>query len=581
MASRPSSRYPRASSRGSHSHQFDETAALVPASGSRVTFILILFSLVALVGAGRLAYLSLIAGPDNAAEAIASRTQTIQVEAKRGTIYDRNGKVLATTIDATTIYCNPSEVTDPEGDANLLAGELGGAASDYIDALSKSDSSFAYVYRKADKDTAARIKDMKLAGIYFLADSKRVYPYGQVAGQVIGLCDVDGKGVSGLELYYDETLAGTSGEMRIERGGNGYAVAGGLTEVRRAQDGKDIVVSLDVDMQERLETRLTEEVSELSGKRGDALLYDGATGEVIACASTPYLNPGDRSSVKEGSTSLMPVSVAYEPGSIFKGVTMAAILEAGVLSPESELYCPSSLPADEYTVTDAHDRVGETMTLTQILARSSNIGTSLAAKQLGFRQLYHKIQAYGLTEATGIDFPGESAGYCTDVSTWSTIQSYNVSFGQGLTVTPLQMARFYGALANGGVAYQPHFLLSGNTPDSQSDSSWEEGQIFENTEALAPLEGMLQEVVAKGTGKKAQIEGFKPAGKTGTAQYTDNSGRYASDRYNISFIGYIPASTSKLVCFVGVTEVPGDASTASAFKDIMSFAINRYKITAQ
>lgn len=565
--------------RYTRSSQHTNDTLLSPGSPLRIAGVLIFLALIALVLVGRVVYLSLIAGPANAETAVSQRTQIIDVSARRGTIYDRNGNVLATTIDATTIYCNPNEVIDAHKDAQSLSSVLGGNEEDYYDALTKKNSSFAYLSRKVDKDVADQVKDLDLDGIYFLPDSKRVYPNGQTAGQIVGLTDIDGKGVSGLELYYDDILSGEDGQMQVERGGNGYAVAGGITETKPAVNGQDIVVSIDLEMQEYLEQRTSQAVSELEGKRGDAVLYDGATGEVVAIASTPYLNPQDRSSVEEGATSLLPINTSYEPGSIFKGVTMAAILEAEVLSPTSELYAPEHLYADGYSVSDAHARAAQMMSLTEILAQSSNVGTSLAAKELGFKPLYDKIQQYGLTKVTGIDFPGESKGYLADQSAWSLVQSYNVSFGQGVMVTPLQMARFYGALRNDGVAQTPHFLVS--KPQSNEIAQYQSEQIIENTNAIEPLTTMLEAVVTQGTGKKAHIEGYSVAGKTGTAQYADDAGSYTPDKYNISFIGYLPNSSSKLVCFVGVTEVPGDRQTASAFKDIMSFAINHYQITAQ
>lgn len=543
---------------------------------ARILVLIGIFLALALVAVARLVDLTLIEGPANAEKAQSSQQQALTVDAKRGTIYDRNGNVLAMSVDATTVYCVPDEVTDVDGEAAAIANVLGGDAADYADDMRKQGS-FSYVYKKADKDKAQQLEDQDLDGIYYLADTKRVYPCGQTAGQVVGLTDSDGNGISGLELYYNDVLSGTNGEGYVIRGANGYPTAGGVVMQKEAVQGQDIVVSLDVEMQEYLESRLSQAVSELQGKRGDSIIYDGATGEVLACASTPYLNPADRSSIEEGATTLMPVNTAYEPGSIFKAVTFAAILEANVLTPDSQIYCPAYLPADEYRISDAHERSAETMTVSQILAASSNVGTSLAAQQLGFGALYDKIQRYNLTQATGIDFPGESSGYCTDQSTWSLAQSYNVSFGQGIMVTPLQMARFYGALANGGTECQPHFLVS----KAGERQSYDTQQVFDNTDAIEPLTGMLEGVVSDGTGKKAQIDGYTVAGKTGTAQYADDSGSYVAGSYNISFVGWLPRSSSQIVCFVGVTDVPGDRQTASAFKDIMSFAINHYGITEQ
>lgn len=303
----------------------------------------------AILVAGRLVYLSLIVGPTNAQQAAETRTVSAQLTAKRGTIYDRNGTVLATSVDATTVYCNPAEVTDANGEAQTIAAVLGGSASDYISKLTSSDTTFAYLQRKADVDTASQLKDKNLDGVYFLEDTKRVYPNGQTAGQVVGMCDVDGNGLSGLELYYDDILKGSDGYLEAERGANGYPIAGGLYQKKAAVNGEDIVVSIDVQMQEYLETRLTQCVSDIEGKSGNAVLYDGATGEIVAIASTPYLNPSDRTHIESGATELKSVTTAFEPGSIFKSITMAAVLEAGVLTPKARSTVRRILPPTSIT----------------------------------------------------------------------------------------------------------------------------------------------------------------------------------------------------------------------------------------
>ena len=572
----------RRSSSGRKSRSSQSRVTTVPSTfnpAGRLSFILLVFAGVALILTARLVFLSLIVGPENAEKARDTRTMAVELPARRGTIYDRNGVVLATSVDATTIYCNPYEVTDPTGEAAQLAAVLGGEAADYLESLTKPDTSFAYVYQKASLELGETIEQLHMDGVYLLEDSKRVYPNGQTASQIIGICDVDGNGLSGLELYYDDILHGTNGYLSIEKGANGYPIAGGLNERVDPLDGEDIVISVDLEMQEYLEARLLQAVKDIQGKGGNALLYDGATGEVVAMASTPYLNPNDRANIKEGATDLKSISTAFEPGSIFKTVTAAAVLEEGVLKPGDKIFCPAYLPADEYFVSDAHDRGDETMTFRDILTYSSNVGMSLSAERLGFGKLYNAIQRYNLTEATGIDYPGESSGFCADSSEWSMIQSYNVSFGQGVMVTPLQMTRFYGALLNDGVECQPHFLLS--KPQTGEVPTYKTEKVFNNTDALKPLVSMLQSVVEEGTGTAAQIEGYAPGGKTGTAEYVGDNGLYMLGSYNISFVGFLPQTDSQLVCFVGVTEVPGDRITTPAFKDIMEYAISHYRIVSQ
>ncbi len=553
-------------------HGRDRTAS---DNSGRIFFILLIFAAVTLIVLLRLVYLQVIVADQYSAEAKAARTTNIETSPRRGTIYDRNGNILAMNVDATTIYVNPYEVKDVDKEAAQLASALGGDVESYKTKLSQQNSSFAYIKRKADVDEAQKVEALDLDGIYFIADTKRVYPNNQVGGQIIGFVNVDGKGISGLELYYDEILKGTPGTLVVERGSQGMPIPGGVHQETPAVNGQDIIVSLDIGMQEYLENRLAQGVADVGGTSGNATIMDASTGEILACASLPYFNPSDTTTVAEGSDQAKAITDSFEPGSTFKAVSALAILEAGILTPDSTLFAPASLQADEYTVTDAHERNDETMTFRDILARSSNVGISLATEKLGFAEFYQKILAYHFTEKTGVDYPGEASGYLLDQKQWSLIKSYNVSFGQGVSVTPLQMVRFYGAIVNNGVECVPHFLIE--KPHSDDEITYPTEDVVENKKALSSLTSMLESVVETGTATDAAIPGFKVAGKTGTAEIAKEGG-YHTGLYNISFVGFLPDSTSQLVCFVGANEVPADRKVGSVFKDIMSFAIDRYKI---
>ncbi|MDO5042702.1 MAG: penicillin-binding protein 2 [Slackia sp.] len=545
---------------------------------SRLSFLLITFVAIALIWAGRLVYLQVIKAEEYSSAAAASRTVSVDISPRRGTIYDRNGNVLATSVDATTVYGNPKEIEDIEKTASILSEVLGGDASDYRELL-EQDTTFVYLKRKADVDTADALKKHALSGIYFLEDTKRVYPYGKVAGQVLGFVNVDGEGVSGLELYYDDILKGAPGKLVVQRGGGGIPIPGGTEVDEPAKDGQDIVISIDIDMQSYLEKRLAEGVEQIGGDDGGAVLMDASTGDLLAIASTPYFDPSDPSNSEVGSDSLKPVTQAYEPGSIFKTVSMTALLEAGAVTPDTTVFAPAGLAADEYVISDAHERGDMTMTARYVMQDSSNVGISLLVESyLGFAPLYDKIVSYGLNDATGIDYPGEAGGYLAgNVETWPQILKYNVTFGQGISNTPLQMTRFYGALINDGVAVTPHLLLS--KPQSDEVISYETERIIENIAAIEPMISMLETVVEEGTGVGAAIEGYRVAGKTGTAEYVDEeTGLYAKNSYNLDFVGVLPDASTPLVCFVGVNEVPYERNTTEVFKDIMTEAINRYRV---
>lgn len=547
---------------------------------SKLKFIFIVFAVMAIVFFVRLFYLQVIVSDDYSSQAQASRTISFDISARRGTIYDRNGVVLATSVDATTVYCDPSEVTDVGYAAAKVAETLGGEPSDYTDALDSDTTTFAYVKRQADVEAAAKLKELDIDGIYFIEDSRREYPNGAIGGQVIGVCDVDGNGLTGLELQYDEILKGTPGTYSAQRGRDGMPIPGGVTEDEPAVDGQDIMISIDIKLQDSVEQALRAGVEDprIAGEKGTSVVMDAATGEIYAICSLPYLDPSNRAEADVDAFNLSPVSQAFEPGSVFKTVSTMAVLENKVMTPEDALFCPSAIQADEYEVSDAHDRGDETMTLRQILDKSSNVGISLASERLGFSNLYDAIIRYNLNEAAGVDYPGEASGYLLDYKDWALITGYNVSFGQGVSVTPLQMTRFYGALANEGVEVTPHFLIS--LPQTGEHPTYPTEQVIADAQALDDIKSMLRTVVTDGTGKDAAIEGLDVVGKTSTAEVA-REGVYVKGLYNLCFTGFIDNSSSQLVCFVSANEVYSEASVASIFHDIMADAVDQYKIVPE
>ncbi len=614
----------RESSRGRRTHRAPAPAGIAGKlaifDSNRAFWPLAIFAIFAAVFFLRLVYLQVIVAGDYSSQAQAQRTSYLTIEPRRGTIYDRNGVVLATSVDATTIYVDPTEVTDINMTAQLLADSLGGQASDYLEKVTANNTRYSVIKRKADtsvgddlqsrvtervaeaqkrenvraKDAGEQAQTVQ-SGIHFVTESRREYPNGQVAGQVVGACSIgvdEDKnreyyyGICGLEKQYNDVLSGTPGYYEAEYGRSGQAIPGGVHEQVDAVDGQDIVVSIDINLQRDVEEYLTNGCKDLEAASGSAVLMDGSTGEIYAAASLPLFNPADRSEVKEGAMQLKCVTDLFEPGSIFKSVSTMAILETGTLTPDSELFCPASITADGYTISDAHERGDATFTLREILDQSSNVGISLATEQMGFDELYNHIVKYNLHSTTGVDYPGEgeegtdALGMLAPLEQWSAVQAYNVSFGQGVSVTPLQMTRFYGAIVNSGVECVPHFLLS--MPQSGYTPIYETEDVIENKDAIGDMQSMLKTVVTDGTGKLAAIDGYNVAGKTSTAEiYDEENGGYRKNVYNLAFTGFLADSSSKLVCFVGANEVPGNRVVTPIFKDIMTSAIDRFGITSE
>lgn len=553
--------------------------AALPTLAGRARLVLLAFAALAAVFFLRLVFLQVIVADQYAAQAEESRTVSFDTTPRRGTIYDRNGIVLATSVPATTIYANPAEVTDAAAEAQALAQALGGQTADYQKLLSTPSTTFVYVKRQADVEEGEKVKELELDGIYFISDTRREYPHGSVGAQVIGFCNAEGEGLTGLELYYDDILKGTPGRYVAERGEKGFPIPGGVKEEVPAVDGTDIMISLDIKLQDTVERALEEGVKDLETEEGSSIVMDAATGEIYAACSLPYMDPTDMASSQVGSEHVKAITQSYEPGSTFKSLSAMAILESKAMGPESTMFCPSTISANDYDVSDSHEREGATYSLREILNHSSNVGIALATENApdGFRKLHNAIEQYRITERTGVDYPGEGAGNVLDFNQWGRITGYNISFGQGISVTPLQMTRFYATIANDGVMATPHFLIS--KPQSGEVAEWGEEVVTEDAEALEDLRSMLRSVVTDGTGVKADIEGFDVCGKTSTAEIASEEGGYKKDVYNLGFCGFIDHSSSKLVCFVGANEVYAMRQTTEIFNDIMSHAVKLYNIT--
>ncbi|MDR1082656.1 MAG: penicillin-binding protein 2, partial [Coriobacteriales bacterium] len=572
----------------------------------------ICFCVAAVLLMGQLVHLQVFAAPDLSEEAKAHRTREVVIPAKRGTIYDLKGSVLATSVDAVTIYANPEEIADPKATANILASVLGGKTQDYYDKLIE-DTTFVYILQKADEEQAEKLKqrdrelkeqltkearaedpyakvpNTALLGIHYYSDTKRVYPHGSIGTQVIGAVDVDDAGIFGIEKMYDNVLCGTDGKLLTEysvqteqRPLSGQPIPGSKREEVAPVDGQDIIISLDIELQQYVETELARVGEERATENGNALVLDGATGEIYAVASLPLAERDNMTveAIEQGATTLKSICSEYEPGSTFKPITATAILEEGAMGIDEEIFVPAFRAYSDYTIKDSHERPDETMSFRTIIAQSSNVGISLVKDRISNESYADYLKQFGIGQPTHVDFPGESAGMLSSWEDWSSIQTANISFGQGLTVSPLQIASFYGAVANDGTKYRPHFLV--NQPHSFSHVEIaNKSERIMSPETAQTLTDMLSAVVTEGTGQAAAIEGYTVAGKTGTAQKASPEGGYLPDNYIVSFVGFFAESQSELVCITSMdnpTGAEGNAPTGPLFASIMRFAANSYMI---
>ena len=551
-------------------------------NGTRTIFLVLMIVFAVVVG--RLVWLQVIDASNLSDEAEQHRTNVITLHAKRGTIYDRNGNVLAMSVDCKTIYCNPKEVTDPSGVAQILAANLGGSASDYTDALT-TDSTFAYVQRQVDTDVADTIKqqlsDAKLKGVYYLDDTKRVYPYGDVASQVLGVVGSDGDGLTGLEYYYNDVLSGTDGQMIVETGLTGTPIAGGTSQITEAKNGEDLVLSIDIDIQEKAEEVISQAVDDYDADSGSVMVADSGsvmvtnpkTGEIYAACSTPLAKLSDLANTSSDALTLKPVSASYEPGSMFKILTVAIGVENGLFNANSVYSVPVRILAGDDWVTDDEPRTGaEDMTVRTMLVRSSNVGVSLLAQEvIGAQRFAEGVDKFGIGHTTGIDYPGESAGIVTSYENYTGATLGAMAFGQALAVPMVQIVRAFGVVANDGIPTTPHFLVS----HGGEEVSWPTGDQVISKDTADEVTDMMTSVMTDGTGKRGQVDGYTIAGKTGTGEQASESGGYQAGKYVASLCGFANADDPDVLVYVGLNGTPHLAlsSAAPTFKQIMEAAV--------
>jgi cell division protein FtsI (penicillin-binding protein 3) len=524
---------------------------------------------------GRTFWVQVVAAPALQEKAEGQSVRSVTMDAPRGNIYDRNGEVLAMSREMSSVYANPSQVEDAAAAAAKLAPILDLPEEELLPKLS-GDGVFRYLVRKIDPAVANRVEVLEIAGVGVCAEPKRVYPKGMLAPQLLGMVGGDNdEGLAGLELQYEEELAGEAGELQIVRDLSGNRLA--TETVKEAVPGADITTTIDAEIQYETERVLNETVEQFGAKKACAVVIDPTNGEILAMANTPIFDANHYASntVQESDRRNMAVTDQYEPGSTFKMVVVAAALEAGLVSPDTIFHLKPTITVYDREVHEAHEDVPaiRDYTVTEILAKSSNVGAVTLGLEVGKTRLVDMIHKFGFTETLGIDFPGEADGQMLAAEKWSGTTIANVPIGQGIAVTPLQLAAAYAAIANDGVMVQPHLVVD------QADT-WTR-QVVSKAVA-AQLRQMLLVTVEDGTGKQARVQGYDVAGKTGTAQKVKETGGYSEDHVVASFVGMVPASHPKLVILVTVDDPAigqyGSSVAAPAFAKIAAFSLRRLGI---
>ncbi len=528
------------------------------------------FLLCFLIIVGRAFWLQGVQGAKLASEATYQQTDVVTVPGLRGDLLDRRGNKLAASEDAATIYATPYQVKDPPQAAAKLAPILKETKAEVLEALT-AEGGFSYVAHKVDLGTAAKVEALKLEGIGELPDSRRTYPQGEMAGQVIGTVGSENTGLTGLEMGEESVLAGSDGERRVVHDALGQPLR--LETVHEAEDGENIELTLDPVIQRETE-RVLAGVGETYAPTGaTAIVVDPRSSQVLAMANWPPVNPEDLSEVSNEDLLNKATGFNYEPGSTFKAFTVAAALEEKVVTPTSEFVLPPSIQVADRTIKDAEERGTETMSVGTILARSSNVGAVTIGLKVGAEDFSKWIDRFGFGRQTGIQFPNEEHGIVPALDEYSGSTMGNLPMGQGLAVTPIQMVAGYTAIANGGILRPPQLIKQ----VGEETVNEPKGHRVISAQVSAEIREMLEGVLAPGgTASEVSVPGYTLAGKTGTAQVAENGG-YSKTKYIASFIGFAPAQNPQLLAAVIVDEPQGEiyggSVAAPAFGEIAEFAL--------
>ena len=568
--------------------------------------VLIMLSLIG----GRLVWLQGFQAEAYASEASKQRLSTVNLAAPRGSISDRRGQVLALSVDARAVYgeprtiakgsCSPTATTpcDPAGIARALAPVLDlpadaleaqlsltpkatGAVCDQDDLT--GCKGFAYLARGLEADQANKVRALGLPGIGTVAEPRRVAPGGQLAANVLGFTTVEGDGNAGIEMQFDDVLAGKLGKRTAEVDGGGRVIPNGYTETVDPVPGRDVQLTIDRDLQWYAQEVLMRTLAESDAESGSATLLDVQTGEVLALVSVPTFDANEPGKADGAIRGNRAVSDVFEPGSIGKAMTVAAVLTDGAMTPDSVMAVPDRYRLSNKTFKDSHNHPVEQMTLTGVLVESSNVGTIMASEKIGGAKLHDMLSRFGIGEKTGIELPAESRGILRDeADEWSGTDYGTHPIGQGYSVNGVQMASVYATIANDGLRAPPTVLRSTTDHDGNVVPAPAKAPVrVISSEVAAQLRGMLEGVTNEGgTAKTAAIPGYRVAGKTGTAQRVVD-GRYDGS-YTASFVGFAPADAPRLALSVSI-QAPkngyyGGAVAGPPFRDIMSFALRSMEV---
>ncbi|MDQ1601541.1 MAG: hypothetical protein QOD68_3015 [Actinomycetota bacterium] len=539
----------------------------------------------------RLVQLQGLDAPTYAAEAEQGRLRTVTLPAARGTITDRNGIALATTVAAVNVTSDQTKVVDPAATAAVLAPVLQMDPTVLREKLT-GDARFVYLAKAVTPATWRKVSALDhpdpdiegLPGIYAEQTSKRVYPAGQVGANIVGFVGADGKGLGGIEYALDSTLAGRDGTATYELSAGGRRIPSGVDTERDAIPGTDVRLTLDRDIQYVAQKAIAKAVASSQAQSGTVVVYDPKSGDLLAVATAPTFDPNDPGAAPAEDRGDRPLTEAYEPGSTGKIITASALIQEGVIAPTTPIFVPNRLYRAGKSFKDFEEHGVEHLTYTGTIAKSSNIGTIKAAERLGnLKRLYPYLKKFGVGEPTGLGLPGEQSGEIPKPGDWSATSGYTMSFGQGYSVNTVQMAEVFATVANDGLRVSPRLVASTTGPDGavrQTPAAKRTRVISPRTARTVRL--MMETVLGPGgTAPLARIPGYRVGGKTGTAQRFDPAcGCYRGN--TLSFIGLAPVDDPGVVVAVTLqapkVAIGGGFQGGPVFKQVASFALESLRV---
>lgn len=555
----------------------------------RIATLFFLFIIGFFVLSGRLVWVQFVKGAELTEKAIQNRMRDIPVESKRGIIYDRNGNELAISISADSIYVIPAEVKR-SGKAKEIAAKLANileADEEDIYKRITRNSSFEWIKRQVEPEKSQKIRELDLPGVGMTEESRRYYPKGTLASHILGISGIDNTGLEGIDQYYNDLVGGTKGRIIIEHDAANRPIPEATHKYIAPVDGANLILTIDETIQYIAERELDKMFKERNAKSAAAIVMDPATGEILAMASRPTFDPNHYNDYPASNRRNFAINDVYEPGSTMKITTASMALEEKVITPESHLFCPGQVKVGKESIGCSGDKAHGDQTFTKVVENSCNVGFVKVGLEVGVDTYFKYINSFGFGQKTGIDLPGEATGILVNQKNAKQIDLATMSMGQANAVTPIQLVTAVSVIANGGNLVKPHMVKQ--VIDNEGIViKKNEPQIVRRViseETAKTLAGILEGVVSNGTGKNAYIEGYKVAGKTGTAQKVALTGGYMASEYVASFLGFAPADNPKLACIV-VVDAPqgypyyGGWVAAPPFREILKDSLRYLEVPA-